>query len=39
MLRMCCEEAMQGVDPLSSGTHQVLTLWDLGTEKPEQTVD
>jgi hypothetical protein len=36
---MCCEEAIQGADPLCSGTHQMPTLWDLETEKTEQTVD
>jgi hypothetical protein len=36
---MCYEEAMQGADPLSGGTHQMLTLWDLETGQTEQTVD
>jgi len=29
MPRMCYEEAMEGADSLYSGTHQMLTLWDL----------
>jgi hypothetical protein len=36
---MCGEEVMQGGDPLSSGSHQMLMLWDLETEKTEHTVD